>query len=134
MKKSLLIICLTLVMIFMTSCGKTEPTTEAEIPWEERFTTEETGRIGIGIEVGEEGFYSLWGDAELQYYCGNLDGINISNLTLLAYKHSEKWEGGYYVYSYVEIQKIIDTLKQYPELEDIINDLENGLLIDQAST
>lgn len=121
---------LLLIAVLVTACGKTEP------KWEDRFTTEDAGRICVGIKVGEEGYYSLWADAEVQYFDGKLDGINPDNLTLLAFKHSENWDGGYYVYDRTEIEEIISILLQSDdkEMQIIADRLMQGLLMTEAST
>ena len=93
----------------------------------------------VGISVGETGFYSCFADARLCYHKNELIDIEIMNPVLLSFRASERWAGGYYVYSYEEIQNIIKILKSYdmtsfPELASVIETLDYGLLMTQAST
>lgn len=125
--KRIIPILLTL-MFLLTGCSK--PVEEEPIVTYDEYYP----NICAGITVGEEGYYSMFADVELHYYKGELADVELSNPVLLAFRHSEDWDGGYYVYSYEEIQAIIEVLKQYPELSDIVNELEQGLLMTEAST
>jgi hypothetical protein len=99
-----------------------------------KYYSEEHENITVGIAVGEEGYYCTFSDVTLEFYEGSVVNIEITDPTLLAFVHSENWDGGYYVYSYTEIQELIETLRKYPELEDLVNTLEHGLLMTEAST
>ena len=90
-------------------------------------------RIPVGIKVGEEGYYELAADTSYVYYNGTISEIYLDNVTLLAFKVSEKWEGGAMVYDYSEIETIIQELRE-KGLDDIADRLEEGLLLTQAST
>ena len=136
MKKAVLSFIFFLIglMLVMAACAKQN--TEKEVPWEERFTYENEKSVCIGIQVGEEGYYSLWADTELTYFDGKLTEAELSNLVLLAFQHSEDWDGGYYVLDYAVVQDMITCLRQYddPALQRIADELEQGLLMTQAST
>lgn len=43
---------LLLIAVLVTACGKTEP------KWEDHFTRENADNVCVGIQVGEEGYYS----------------------------------------------------------------------------
>ena len=121
------------VSVLVTACGQKAPEPEEEI-----FKTYDDyhNNITVGISVGEEGYYSTYADVVLHYYRGNLADIEIIDPTLLAFKHSEDWDGGYYVYDYTVIQEIITVLRQSddPQLQMIADELEHGLLMTEAST
>ena len=96
-------------------------------------------RMCVGISIGETGYYSCFADAKLRYSKEELIDIEIIDPILLSFHASERWEGGYYVYSYREIREIIDSLNNCdteacPEMSSIIDVLEHGLLMTQAST
>ena len=126
MKKYLFVILACLLLL--TGCGKREATG----PMSDALPV----HCVVGIRVGEEGYYSMFADATLTYYNGELTEIELDNPVLLAFSASENWDGGYYVYSYEEISSIIETLQQYddPELHAIIEQLQRGLLMIEAST
>jgi len=93
----------------------------------------ETKRIPVGIKVNEEGYYSLLADVEFAYYDGEISEIYLDNPTLLAFKVSEYWQGGAMVYDYDTIRAIIDVLRA-EGLDDLADELENGLLLTEAAT
>lgn len=147
MKK--LIAIMAVLILTLTACGKqatdpsSSPETETETTepqdaelWCDRFMKEDVGRIGVGIHVGNTGFYSLEADAEVQYFDGKIDGINLDNLTLMAFRVSEKWNGGARIYDESEISEILDILRSMndPDLQEVIERLEQGLLLTEAST
>jgi hypothetical protein len=136
--KKLLIMTFALLLV-LTGCATTEPENTAEpvVEYKEDiFKTYDDyhNQMIVDIGVGEEGFYSTYADVVLHYYRGELSYIYVKDPVLLAFRHSEKWEGGYHVYSHAEIEAIIERLQEYPELEDIVHDLEYGLFMDNAST
>lgn len=144
MKKLIVIVAVLTLLLY--GCGKraedppeVTDTPEASGPqW--NWTTETYDRITVGISVGEEGFYSAWADAELTYMDGSLVNIDILQPTLLAFRASEKWPGGYMVHSVEEINKTIEKLEalrgMVPDetLDEIIETLKNGLEMTEAST
>lgn len=136
MKKAVLAFIFFLIglMFVMAACAKKDA--ETEVPWEDRFTHESAESVCVGIQVGEEGYYSLWADTTLTYFDGQLTEAELTNLTLLAFQSSENWNGGYYVYDLTQIEKIIYVLRLYddPALQKIADELEQGLLMTQAST
>jgi hypothetical protein len=96
----------------------------------------QTASVCVDISVGETGYYGLVSNVELQYYKNELTNIKLYNPTLLSFKASERWNGGYYVYSFDDVQQIIKALRESdsPDVESIIDALQSGLLITQAST
>lgn len=136
MKKAVLAFIFFLIglMFVMAACAKQDA--EKEVSWEDRFTHESAESVCVGIQVGEEGYYSLWADTTLTYFDGQLTEAELTNLTLLAFQSSENWNGGYYVYDLAQIEKIIYVLRLYddPALQKIADELEQGLLMTQAST
>ena len=139
MKK--LIIIVAALILTLTACGKQAPDpAETSEPVEPVYRSEQTGRITVGIQIGEEGYYSTFADAEISYLDDEIVDIVIYDPTLLAFRASEDWPGGYYVHSYEEITKIIEQLEELrgaaPEekLNEIIDALQHGLLMTEAST
>lgn len=134
------------IMLLCAACAKnaevveTTPEiieTETEtISWAERFSTENAERVVVGIAVGEEGFYSFWADAEVTRFDDEITEMVLTDPTLLAFCHSENWDGGYYMYDYTVIQDLITVLRQYddPQLQAIADELERGLLMTEAAT
>lgn len=91
-------------------------------------------RAWVDIAVGQEGYYSFLGDIRLHLYEEKVTGVELSDLRLMSFHHSEAWAGGYYVYSYDDIQSVIDTLRSHPELHEETALLEQGFLVTEAST
>ena len=143
--KKIVVLLLTILFTFAAcTATKTEETISAETLTSAEILSEEIKQVDyekmcVGISVGETGFYSCFADARLCYHQNELIDIEIMNPILLSFRASERWVGGYYVYSYEEIQNIIKILKSYdttsfPELTSIIETLDYGLLMTQAST
>jgi len=139
MKK--LIVIMAILILTLTACGKQAPgQAETSEPIEPVYSSEQTGRITVGIQIGEEGYYSTCADAEISYLDGEIVDIVIYNPTLLAFRASEDWPGGYYVHSVEEIEQIREQLEDLrgivPEekLNEIIDALQHGLLMTEAST
>ena len=66
MKK--LIIIVAALILTLTACAKQTPDpAEASEPVEPVYRSEQTGRITVGIQIGEEGYYSTYADAEISY-------------------------------------------------------------------
>ena len=143
MKK--LIIIVAALALLLSACGKQAEQPETSDAPEDagpryEYTTETYNQITVGIAVGEEGYYTAWADAELNYMDGSLVNIDILQPTLLAFRASEKWAGGYMVHSVEEINKTIEKLEalrgMVPDeaLDEIIETLKNGLEMTEAST
>lgn len=139
MKKMIIIVAA--LILALTACGKQTPDpAETSEPVEPVYRSEQTGRITVGIQIGEEGYYSTFADAEISYLDDEIVDIVIYDPTLLAFRASEDWPGGYYVHSYEEITKIIEQLEDLrgvaPEekLNEIIEALQHGILMTEAST
>ena len=134
MKKAVLAFIFFLIglMFVMAACAKQDA--EKEIPWEERFTYDQSNDVVVLVTVGDTGGYSFWADADLTYLDGRLTELVLYDPTLLAYRVSEDWEGGAHVYSEAEIQRIIDLLRDIPGTEEVIEALEQGWLLTEAST
>lgn len=137
--KKLLVITIALLLI-LAGCGKTAPDPAAPEETEPVYHSETIDRLTVGIQIGEEGYYSTYADAEISYLDDEIVDIVIYDPTLLAFRASEDWPGGYYVHSYEEITKIIEQLEELrgvaPEekLNEIIDALQHGLLMTEAST
>lgn len=132
----ILTVVLLLIALVVTACG--QKPAEAKSP--ER-NTEVWQNVLVGISVGETGYYSTQTKcAELSYYDGKLTVIEITDPTLLAFQVSEYWFGGVRLYHNNSIESVIDELKrlnetyQSEDLQDIIDELERGLLLIEAST
>ena len=117
------------VLLLLAGCGKKEPEVTPTYEYA-------PGRCTVGITVGETGYYGMFADVALDFKNDALVNVEITNPTLLAFRASERWEGGYYVYSREEINRIIESLEQYddPELQSLIDALRSGLLMTEAST
>ena len=97
---------------------------------------EQPNRCIVSVPVGESGYYTLLSDVDLVYSEEAITEIRLENPTLLAFRASERWAGGYYVYSHEQIQTIIETLrhKNVSGMQSIIEELERGFLKTEAST
>lgn len=139
MKK--LIVIMAVLILALTACGKQTPDpAEASEPVEPVYRSEQTSRITVGIQIGEEGYYSAFADAEVSYLDDEIVDIVIYDPTLLAFRASENWPGGYYIHSVEEVEQILEQLEDLrgivPEetLNEIIEALQHGILMTEAST
>ena len=118
MKRVLLI--LAVCLLFCVGCSKTVAT-KAE-------------RVDVLIKTNDNGYYNFWADVESVEHEGKLSELVISHPVLLAFQVSDKYEQGARVYSEAEIQRLISILRTIPDTEEIIEALERGLLLTEAST
>ena len=88
MKKMIIIVAA--LILALTACGKQTPDpAETSEPVEPVYRSEQTGRITVGIQIGEEGYYSTFADAEISYLDDEIVDIVIYDPTLLAFRASE---------------------------------------------
>lgn len=140
MKK--LIAIMAILILTLTACGKQapDPEPETEGPSYPSYVTRTFDNRTVGIQIGEEGYYSTYADIEVTYINDDVIDVEIIQPVLLAFRASEKWPGGYYVHSVEEIEQIIEqleALRDYvpdEDLDSIIEALKSGCLMIEAST
>jgi uncharacterized protein YceK len=133
--KKLLAITIALLLI-LAGCGKTAPDPAAPEETEPVYRSETIDWLTVGIQIGEEGYYSTYAGAEISYLGDEIVDIVIYDPVLLAYHVSEQWNQGARIYDEAEISEILDLLKAMnnPDLQEIIERLEKGLLLTEAAT
>ena len=127
-------IILLLIALVITACGK------AEKPGKQDGQVIETDVI-VDITVGESGFYdTLCHYVKLTYKDGKVTEIEVNDPKLLAFRVSEWWFGGVRLYHENEIEEIIQELRninyfyESADLADVIDQLEGGIMMMEAST
>lgn len=142
MKRLLMLLMAAVLCLSLTACA--EPMEEQpaqEVTEDEDVTCE---AVCVGVEVGEQGYYSLLADVELHYYDGEVSAVYVIDPTLLAFSVSERWAGGVCLMSGEDMAELMTLLHEMLQTyrsealqEDIlkaIEMLENSPAITGAST
>lgn len=132
--KRLIFTAALIMLLAGCAAGSGEGDTAAFVP---------TGEIAaenaiIDIRDNGNGMYEIMADVTATFdEDGRLLWIDAENTALLAFQVSDYYEGGIYVFSAVDMDAIIEALKELPEsteLEEVIEQLENHGPITGAST
>lgn len=141
-RKILAIFMAAAIMLQGAGCTQKEEdgTAEAIIPAGE-ISAE---RVNAGLSTDNGGYYDLFVDITVGFgENGEIEYAYLSNPVLLAFKVSEDWPGGVYIYSGEEMCGILESLRRVAEEADaetreqllsILEQLENGGPIEGAST
>lgn len=145
MKRLLMLLMAAVLCLNLTACA--EPIKEQEEQPVQEVTEDENvtcEMVCVGVEVGEQGYYSLLADVELDYYDGKVSAVYIIDPALLAFSVSERWAGGVCLMSGEDMAELMTLLHEMLQTyrsealqEDIlkvIEMLENSPAITGAST
>lgn len=143
MVKRIFALALAVVMVFSaTGCAQEKPdgTVEAVVPTGE-ISAEQ---VNAGISTPGDGYYNVFVDITVGFNeDGEISYVYLENPILLAFKVSENWHGGVYLYSGEEMAEMLETLNGIAEAADaetkaqlleIIEQLGYGGPIEGAST
>ena len=96
--------------------------------------------VYVDVATNTNGFYALMTEEATVEFDenGELLSVYAEDAYVVAFKVSDIWEGGIYIYSGEEMQSILDSLKAIAgdnkDLLSVIKQLENGGPIEGAST
>lgn len=131
----ILAIVLLIIALVITACGKVEKPSKQD----DRQVVETD--VIVDITVGESGIYdTLCHYVKLTNKDGKVTEIEVNDPKLLAFRVSERWFGGVRLYHENEIEEIIQELRninyfyENADLADVIDQLEGGIMMMEAST
>lgn len=141
-RKILAIIIMAVIALQTASCTREQEdgTAEAAIPAGE-ISAE---RVNAGLSTDNGGYYDLFVDITVGFgEDGEIEYAFLSDPVLLAFKVSEDWPGGVYIYSGEEMSGMLETMRSIAAEADaetrerilnILEQLQNGGPIEGAST
>lgn len=120
---AVLALLVVIAMLCMFGCAPEQeiiqeyPTTE---PTFSHYNTENDYRPCVSINVGNDGFYTMWANADMVYAeDGRLCEIYLYDTTLLAFSVSNRYDGGAAIMSGSEVNDIVSRLQSFIQNNDL---------------
>lgn len=115
-RKILAILMAATIMLQGAGCTRKQEGGTAETIPAGKITAEQ---VNVGFSTDNDGYYDLFADITVSFgEDGEIEYALLSNPVLLAFKVSEDWPGGVYIYSCEEMDGILERLQKVAEEVD----------------